>query len=194
MDLAAQAGFPDYRFGLEWSRIEPEDGFISRAAVDHYRRMVDGALRRGLRPFLTLHHFTLPRLVCRTGGWLARRRCDASSDTSRRSHPVLDARCRTRRHHRRAQHRRDVRHRQRPWNVRTARRTSTPRPACDRRSSSRCTMRPATTSSPRIRNSLSDGVFRCRTVLPSRGPNISWTTTPGSATKCFWRLLPTTTG
>jgi beta-glucosidase len=70
MDLAAQAGFTDYRFGVEWSRIEPADGRISRAEVDHYRRMVDGAVQRGLRPFVTLHHFTLPAWFSRTGGWL----------------------------------------------------------------------------------------------------------------------------
>jgi beta-glucosidase len=70
MDLAAEAGFTDYRFGIEWSRIEPAEGRISRAAVDHYRRMVDGALERGLRPFPTLHHFTLPAWFAHDGGWL----------------------------------------------------------------------------------------------------------------------------
>ena len=70
MDLAAAAGFTDYRFGIEWSRIEPEDGLISRAEVAHYRRMVDGAQARGLRPFVTLHHFTLPRWFADSGGWL----------------------------------------------------------------------------------------------------------------------------
>ena len=70
MDLAAKAGFTDYRFGIEWSRIEPAEGRISRAELDHYRRMVDGALRRGLRPFVTLHHFTLPAWFSRSGGWL----------------------------------------------------------------------------------------------------------------------------
>jgi beta-glucosidase len=70
MDLAADAGFTDYRFGIEWSRIEPAEDHVSRAEVDHYRRMVEGALSRGLRPFVTLHHFTLPVWFSRTGGWL----------------------------------------------------------------------------------------------------------------------------
>lgn len=70
MDLAAEAGFTDFRFGIEWSRIEPVEGNVSRAEVDHYRRMVDGAVERGLRPFITLHHFTLPAWFSRTGGWL----------------------------------------------------------------------------------------------------------------------------
>jgi beta-glucosidase len=70
MDLAAAAGFTDYRFGIEWARIEPVDGAISRAEIAHYRRLVDGARSRGLRPFVTLHHFTLPRWFSDTGGWL----------------------------------------------------------------------------------------------------------------------------
>jgi beta-glucosidase len=69
VDLAAAAGFTDYRFGLEWSRIEPADGRISRAEVGHYRRIVEGAVARGLRPTLTLHHFTVPLWFAATGGW-----------------------------------------------------------------------------------------------------------------------------
>ena len=50
-----------YRFSLEWSRIEPEEGEVSRASLDHYRRMVDGCRDRGLTPVVTLNHFTTPR-------------------------------------------------------------------------------------------------------------------------------------
>ncbi|HWC78847.1 MAG TPA: family 1 glycosylhydrolase [Pseudonocardiaceae bacterium] len=69
LDLAAGAGFTDYRFGIEWSRIEPADGHISRAAVAHYQRIVEGAIARGLRPLATLHHFTLPLWFAAGGGW-----------------------------------------------------------------------------------------------------------------------------
>jgi beta-glucosidase len=91
MDLAAQAGFTDYRFGIEWSRIEPEDGHVSRAAVDHYRRMVDGALERGLRPFLTLQHFTLPRWFAHAGGWLNPQAAQRFLRYVEAIGPVLDA-------------------------------------------------------------------------------------------------------
>lgn len=69
LDLAAGAGFTDYRFGVEWARIEPSDGHVSRASVDHCRRIVAGALDRGLRPMLTLHHFTTPLWFAAGGGW-----------------------------------------------------------------------------------------------------------------------------
>ncbi|GAB3569041.1 family 1 glycosylhydrolase [Amycolatopsis endophytica] len=71
LDLAAGAGFTDFRFGIEWSRVEPADGRISLAAVAHYRRVVEGAVERGLRPLVTLHHFTRPLWFAAAGGWLS---------------------------------------------------------------------------------------------------------------------------
>src|SRR5512138_3105926 len=67
--LLADLGFNAYRFSLEWSRIEPEDGEFSRAALDHYKRMCDACLARGLHPIVTFHHFTTPRWVAARGGW-----------------------------------------------------------------------------------------------------------------------------
>ncbi|GGQ86172.1 glycoside hydrolase family 1 protein [Streptomyces flaveolus] len=69
MDLLSELGFNAYRFGIEWARVEPERGRISRAAVAHYRAMVHGALERGLTPVVTLHHFTSPRWFSELGGW-----------------------------------------------------------------------------------------------------------------------------
>ncbi|MEV4895356.1 family 1 glycosylhydrolase [Nonomuraea sp. NPDC055795] len=71
MDLLAGLGFTDYRFSIEWARIEPAPGEFSRAALDHYRRMVDGARERGLQPMLTLHHFSTPAWFSQHGGWPA---------------------------------------------------------------------------------------------------------------------------
>jgi beta-glucosidase len=70
LDLVAGSGLDTYRFSLEWSRIEPEEGFVSRAAIDHYRRIVDGCRDRGLTPIVTLNHFTTPRWFWDDGGWL----------------------------------------------------------------------------------------------------------------------------
>ncbi len=69
LDLLAGAGLTAYRFSLEWSRIEPEEGFFSRAELDHYRRMLDGCRDRGLAPVVTLNHFTTPRWFHRDGSW-----------------------------------------------------------------------------------------------------------------------------
>jgi beta-glucosidase len=67
--LIAGLGLGAYRFSLEWSRIEPEEGEFSRAALDHYRRMLDACHEHGLTPVLTFHHFTSPRWIAAAGGW-----------------------------------------------------------------------------------------------------------------------------
>ncbi|ACV76930.1 glycoside hydrolase family 1 protein [Nakamurella multipartita] len=69
MALLADAGLNAYRFSLEWSRIEPEEGFVSRAAIDHYRRMVAACHEFGLTPMVTMLHFTVPRWMDARGGW-----------------------------------------------------------------------------------------------------------------------------
>lgn len=70
-DLAMLAGlgFDNYRFSVEWSRIEPEEGEFSRAALDHYRRVCIAAREVGLDPVVTMHHFTTPRWLANQGGW-----------------------------------------------------------------------------------------------------------------------------
>ena len=67
--LLASLGFTAYRFSLEWSRVEPEEGHFSRAALDHYRRMCAACHEHGLEAIVTYHHFTTPRWVVARGGW-----------------------------------------------------------------------------------------------------------------------------
>ncbi|WP_327003226.1 family 1 glycosylhydrolase [Dactylosporangium sp. NBC_01737] len=69
--IVADAGLNAYRFSLEWSRIEPSPGHFSRAALDHYRRMIDACLARGVTPVVTLHHFTMPQWFVHAGHWTA---------------------------------------------------------------------------------------------------------------------------
>lgn len=69
LNLAAGMGLNAYRFSVEWSRIEPERGLVSQAALDHYTRVVEGCHARGLAPIVTLNHFTNPQWFAATGGW-----------------------------------------------------------------------------------------------------------------------------
>jgi beta-glucosidase len=69
VDLLAGLGLNAYRFSLEWSRIEPEEGELSTAALEHYRRMAGVCRERGLEPIVTFHHFTTPRWAAARGGW-----------------------------------------------------------------------------------------------------------------------------
>ncbi|QGG94491.1 glycoside hydrolase family 1 protein [Actinomarinicola tropica] len=68
-DLVAEMGLGAYRFSVEWARIEPEDGEVSVAALDHYRRVCEGLRDRGIAPVVTFHHFTTPRWLADRGGW-----------------------------------------------------------------------------------------------------------------------------
>jgi beta-glucosidase len=68
-DLVASMHLDNYRFSVEWSRIEPAEGEISRAALDHYRRQCLGLRERGVDPVVTFHHFTTPRWLSDQGGW-----------------------------------------------------------------------------------------------------------------------------
>ena len=67
--LVRGLGFGAYRFSIEWARIEPEEGFFSHAALDHYRRMIATVRANGLVPIVTFHHFTAPLWFTRDGGW-----------------------------------------------------------------------------------------------------------------------------
>jgi len=69
--LVRDLGFAAYRFSIEWSRIEPEDGEFSIAALDYYRRVLAECHEQGVAPVVTFHHFSNPRWVAAAGGWEA---------------------------------------------------------------------------------------------------------------------------
>jgi beta-glucosidase len=60
-----------HRFSIEWSRIEPRPGRFDEEALEHYARVVDALLARGIEPVPTLHHFASPAWFTERGGWLA---------------------------------------------------------------------------------------------------------------------------
>ncbi len=67
--LAASLGFNSYRLGIEWARIEPSEGCFSSAELDHYARMLESCRAHGLRPVVTLNHFTTPLWFAMRGGF-----------------------------------------------------------------------------------------------------------------------------
>lgn len=70
--LAAAFGLNAYRFGIEWSRIEPAEGMFSRAETAHYRAMLAACHEVGVVPVVTYNHFSLPRWLQDRGGYAAR--------------------------------------------------------------------------------------------------------------------------
>ncbi len=72
-DLMAALGSGTYRFSVSWSRIMPTGtGPINAAGLDHYQRVVDALLVRGISPFITIYHWDLPQALQDSGGWTAR--------------------------------------------------------------------------------------------------------------------------
>jgi hypothetical protein len=67
--IAADLGFNCYRFGIEWARIEPEQGQFSSVELDRYSHMLDLCLQRGLAPMVTYNHFSVPLWFAKRGGF-----------------------------------------------------------------------------------------------------------------------------
>ncbi len=68
--LLAGLGLSHHRLSIEWARIEPAPGHHDAAAIDHYREVLVAARDAGVAPWVSLHHFTLPRWFADEGGFL----------------------------------------------------------------------------------------------------------------------------
>lgn len=68
-DIAKSLGHNAHRFSIEWSRIEPEEGKFDEKEIGHYREVIKALRERGMEPFVTLWHWTLPLWVSKKGGW-----------------------------------------------------------------------------------------------------------------------------
>ena len=69
IDIMADMGLQIYRFGIEWSRIEPAEGQYSDEAIAHYRAEIEYMISKGIKPLLTIHHFTNPLWFEDMGAW-----------------------------------------------------------------------------------------------------------------------------
>lgn len=69
LDIARELGLTAFRFALEWARIEPEPGWYDAHAIRHYRDVAQACRDRGMEPFVTIWHFTLPLWAEALGGW-----------------------------------------------------------------------------------------------------------------------------
>ncbi len=58
--LISQANLDSYRFSVEWARIEPQRDVYDEAAIQHYLELLDALIAAGVRPMITVHHFSNP--------------------------------------------------------------------------------------------------------------------------------------
>ncbi|OGZ34136.1 MAG: hypothetical protein A2Y98_02265 [Candidatus Portnoybacteria bacterium RBG_19FT_COMBO_36_7] len=67
-DIVKELGQNAHRFSIEWSRIEPEEGKFDEREIEHYQLVIKALKERGLEPFVTLWHWTLPIWLAKKGG------------------------------------------------------------------------------------------------------------------------------
>ncbi|MEI8349227.1 MAG: family 1 glycosylhydrolase [Candidatus Omnitrophota bacterium] len=68
-NLASQLHLNCLRISLEWARICPGPGVYQEEELAHYREVIDTLKALGLKPIITLHHFTNPLWFSQRGGW-----------------------------------------------------------------------------------------------------------------------------
>jgi beta-glucosidase len=69
LDLLGELGANAYRFSIAWPRLFPDGVRLERRGLDHYDRLIDELLERGVEPVVTLHHSDLPAAL---GDWRSR--------------------------------------------------------------------------------------------------------------------------
>lgn len=72
-DLAKAMHNNAHRFSIEWSRIEPQENRIDVKEIEHYRGVIKALKTRGMEPFVTLWHWTVPVWFANRGGFENRR-------------------------------------------------------------------------------------------------------------------------
>jgi len=68
-DIVQKLNLNSFRFGIEWSRIEPEDGVWNVEALQHYTDYIEDLRKRGIEPVLNLWHWTMPVWFTDMGGF-----------------------------------------------------------------------------------------------------------------------------
>lgn len=68
-DFLTQMNMNAFRFSIEWSRIEPEEGVWDIEAIEHYKQYLAALKKRHIEPFVTLYHWTEPVWFTKKGGF-----------------------------------------------------------------------------------------------------------------------------
>jgi beta-glucosidase len=74
--LISELGLQAYRMSIEWSRIQPEEGFYNNEALERYLKYIAKLNACGIKVFITLHHFTHPYWFEKKGGFRERKNVD----------------------------------------------------------------------------------------------------------------------
>jgi beta-glucosidase len=67
--LVKQLNLNSFRFGIEWSRIEPEEGIWDEAAIEYYRGYIEKLKEMDIEPVMNIWHWTMPIWFTDKGGF-----------------------------------------------------------------------------------------------------------------------------
>ena len=65
-------GLNAFRTGVDWARIEPEEGKIDQNAVRFYHRYLSKLREMGVKTIIDLYHIGNPRWIHEHGGWTSK--------------------------------------------------------------------------------------------------------------------------
>ncbi len=69
IQLLKKIGLNSYCFSIEWSKIEPQRGIFDEDALEHYEDLCKELIKQGIKPIITLHHYTNPLWFTKLGGF-----------------------------------------------------------------------------------------------------------------------------
>jgi beta-glucosidase len=58
-----------YRFSIEWSRIQPQQGQYNKTEILHYHNLIDALIANDIEPLVTMHYVTDPIWYTDLGSW-----------------------------------------------------------------------------------------------------------------------------
>ena len=67
--LMHRMGIQTCRCSVEWARVEPEEGRFDEEAIAHFKEELMLMIGMGIKPLITLHHFSDPMWFMAKGGW-----------------------------------------------------------------------------------------------------------------------------
>lgn len=70
--LVKELNLNTFRFGIEWSRIEPTEGQWDEKEIEHYKTYITELKKHGIQPIINLWHWTLPIWFAQKGGFARR--------------------------------------------------------------------------------------------------------------------------
>ena len=68
-DIAEKLNLNSLRFGIEWSRVEPEEGVWDAEAISHYVDYIHELIERNIDPVVNFWHWTMPVWFTDKGGF-----------------------------------------------------------------------------------------------------------------------------